>query len=174
MQYDTQFHPEQIAPTVFVAPNVTILGNVSIAADSSVWFGSVLRGDTEEINIGRETNIQDLSMLHADLDFPCVLGDRVTIGHQATIHGAVVEEETMIGMRAILRNGCKIGTGSIVAAGTLVPEGMEIPPGHLVMGVPAKIRRPTEPEEAEWIRKVAAHYVEAAQAFGNTEAGQLI
>ena len=167
MQYDTQFHPEQIVQASFVAPNTTILGNVSIDADSSVWFGSVIRGDTEEIRIGRETNIQDLSMLHADPGFPCVVGDCVTIGHQATIHGAWIEQETMIGMRATLLNGCKIGTGSIVAAGTLVPEGMEIPPGHLVMGVPAKIRRPTEPEELEWIRKVAAHYVEAAQAFGS-------
>jgi carbonic anhydrase/acetyltransferase-like protein (isoleucine patch superfamily) len=172
MQYDTQFHSEQIDPTVFIATNTTILGNVWIGPDSSLWYGAVVRGDTEEIRIGQQSNIQDLSMLHADPGFPCRIGDRVTIGHRAIIHGALVEDETMIGMGATLLNGCTIGTGSIVAAGALVPEGMEIPPGHLVMGVPAKIRRPTSSSELEWIRQAATHYIEAAQAFATQSRGE--
>jgi carbonic anhydrase/acetyltransferase-like protein (isoleucine patch superfamily) len=165
MKFEIQFRPDQIDPTAYLAPQSIVLGNVWIGAESSVWFGAVIRGDTEEIRIGRQTNVQDLCVVHADPGYHCILGERVTIGHQATIHGAIVEDEVLVGMRAILLNGCKIGSGSVIAAGTLVPEGMEIPPQSVAMGVPAKVRRAAEARDLDRIRHAADHYVEAARAY---------
>ena len=117
MQFDNQFHPEQIHKSVFIAEGVCIFGNVKINADSSIWFNAVVRGDTEQIQIGSRTNIQDLSLIHADQGVPCVIGDDVTVGHSAIVHGATVESDVMIGMRATILNGAVIGHGSLIAAG---------------------------------------------------------
>lgn len=165
MKYETRFHPERVAESVFIAPTATVLGKVNIGEHSSVWFGAVVRGDTELIEIGESTNIQDLSLLHADAGVPCRIGNRVTVGHAAIVHGAIVEDETMIGMRAVVLNGATIGSHSIIAAGAVVPEGMQIPPRSLVMGMPAKVIRSTNDEHLERIRYAADHYVEAAVAF---------
>ncbi len=164
-QYDTQFHPELIAGSAFLAPNATVLGDVQIGEDSSVWFGAVVRGDTEAIRIGSSTNIQDACVLHADPGLPCVIGDRVTVGHAAIVHGAVVEQDVMIGMRAVILNGARIGTGSIIGAGAVVAEGTTIEPNSLVFGLPGKRVRATTEEQRTWIARAAEHYVAAARAY---------
>lgn len=162
---NTQFRPELVAPSAFIAPGVTVLGDVTIGEESSIWFGAVVRGDCEAIRIGRRTNIQDLCVLHADPGFPCTLGDGVTVGHGAIVHGATVEDEVLIGMKAAVMNGAKVGRGSIVAVGAIVTEGTEIPPGSVVMGQPAKIKRPAEERDLNSIRHAAEHYVQAAKEY---------
>lgn len=150
---------------IFVAPNATILGDVKIDAGSSVWFGAVIRGDTEQIRIGKATNIQDLCCLHADPGYPCTLGDRVTLGHGAIVHGATVEEDCLIGIRAVVLNGAVIGRGSIVGAGALVKEGQIIEPNSVVMGIPARRIRTTTPEDVERIQHAAQHYEAASKHY---------
>ncbi len=167
MTHKTQFQSELVDPTAFVAANATVVGDVTIGAESSVWFGAVLRGDVETIRIGRATNIQDLCVLHADVGFPCTLGDRVTVGHGAIVHGAVVGDDVMIGMRAVVMNGAQIGAGSIVAVGAVVTEGTKIPPGSVVMGVPGKVKRQVEPRDLERIRHAAEHYSEASRTYNH-------
>lgn len=138
-----------LAPTVRTAENATIIGGVSLADHSSVWYGAVLRGDESTIQVGEGSNIQDNAVIHCDAPYPAVIGRDVTIGHGAIIHGCTIEDRCLIGMGAILLNGCVIGAGSLVAAGALVTQGMIVPPGSLVMGSPAKVTRPLKPEEAE-------------------------
>jgi carbonic anhydrase/acetyltransferase-like protein (isoleucine patch superfamily) len=162
---NTCFRPELVVPTAYIAPTATVLGDVTIGAESSVWFGAVIRGDTEAIRVGRQTNIQDGCILHADAGYPCTLGDRVTLGHGAIVHGATVEDDCLIGMRAVVMNGAKIGRGSIVAVGSIVTEGLEIPPGSVVMGQPAKVKREVTDRDRERIRHAAVHYVAAAKAY---------
>ena len=162
---NTQFHPDLIAPSAFVAPGATVLGDVTIGEASSIWFGAVIRGDCEAIRIGKRTNIQDLCVLHADPGYPCTLGDGVTVGHGAIVHGATVEDDVMIGMKAVVMNGAKIGRGSIVAVGAIVTEGTEVPPGSVVMGQPAKVKRAAEERDLVRIRHAAEHYVEAAEGY---------
>ncbi len=159
-----RFHPELVNPAAYIAPTATVLGDVIIEAESSVWFGAVVRGDTEAIRIGRQTNIQDGCILHADPGYPCTLGDRVTLGHGAIVHGATVEDDCLIGMRAVVMNGAKIGRGSIVAVGSIVTEGTEIPPGSVVMGQPAKVKREMNERDRERMRHAVEHYVAAAKA----------
>ncbi len=131
----------RIDPTAFAAPGALIMGDVEIGPDSSVWYHAVIRGDTEAIRIGASTNIQDQTMVHADPGFPCVVGDRVTVGHRAILHGCRIEDDCLIGMGAILLNGAKVGAGSVVGAGALLLENAEIPPGSLVVGSPARVLR---------------------------------
>ena len=119
-----------------------VLGDVHFGADSSVWYYTVIRGDTEQIRIGESTNLQDFTMVHADPGVPCLIGNRVTVGHRVILHGCIVEDECLIGMGAILLNGVKVGTGSLVGAGALLREGMEVPPGSLVVGSPARVDPP--------------------------------
>ena len=161
----TTFRPEQCHETVFIAPGAVVLGDVTISEHSSVWFNAVIRGDTEAIVIGRETNIQDGCILHADAGYPCTLGDRVTLGHGAIVHGATVEDDVMIGMRAVVMNGARIGRGSIVAVGAIVLEDMDVPPGSVVMGTPAVVKRTVAERDTARIQHAAKHYVEAARAF---------
>lgn len=138
-----------------------MIGDVHLGAESSVWMNVVVRGDVNYIRIGARTNIQDLTLVHVMRDtHPTMIGDDVTIGHSAVIHGCTIESRCLIGMGAILLNGCRIGTGSIIAAGTLVPEEMIIPPGSMVMGVPAKVRRQLTAEEDASIQRYADRYVQ--------------
>jgi carbonic anhydrase/acetyltransferase-like protein (isoleucine patch superfamily) len=162
---NVRHQPELVDRTAFIAPRAVVIGEVTIGAESSVWFGAVVRGDTEAIRIGKQTNIQDGCVLHADAEFPCTLGDRVTLGHGAIVHGASVEDDCLIGMRAVVMNGAKIGRGSIVAAGSIVTEGTEIPPGSVVMGQPGKVRRETTERDRERIRHAAEHYVAAGRVY---------
>ncbi len=168
---DTEKHPELINPSAFVADNATVIGHVTIGSGASVWFGAVVRGDTEKVVIGERSNVQDLCVLHADPGFPCVIGKDVTIGHAAVVHGAHVGDGAMIGIRAVVLNGATIGAGAIVGAGAVVTEGADIPAGHLAVGVPAKVIRELSPENVQRAKHGAAHYVEAAAAYRSTNFG---
>ncbi len=164
-EMQTDFRSELIAEEVFIAGSATVRGSVTIGERSSIWFGAVVRGDTEVVEIGCRTNVQDLAVLHADPGYPCQLGDDVTVGHSAVVHGAVVESGALIGIRAVVLNGAKIGAGAIVGAGAVVTEGMEVPAGHLAVGVPAKVIRELTSEDSERLTRTAGHYVLAAQAY---------
>jgi len=151
-------------PTVdasaFIDQSAQVIGDVHVGAESSVWMNVVIRGDVHYIRIGARTNIQDGTIVHVMRDtHPTVIGDDVTIGHGAVVHGSVIEDRCLVGMGAILLNGCRIGTGSIVAAGSLLPEGMVVPPGSMVMGAPAKVRRQLTSEEDASIKWYADNYV---------------
>lgn len=149
-----------VHPSAFVDASAQVIGDVHIGSESSVWMNVVVRGDVNSIRVGARTNIQDLTMVHVMRGTqPTAIGDEVTVGHSAVVHGCTIESRCLIGMGAILLNGCHIGTGSIVAAGTLVPEGMVVPPRSLVMGVPGNVRRPLTPEEAASITRHAESYV---------------
>lgn len=149
-----------VHPTAFVDESAQIIGDVQIGAESSVWMNCVVRGDVNIIRIGSRTNIQDGTIVHVMREtHPTVIGDDVTVGHGAIVHGCTIENRCLIGMGAVLLNGCHIGTGSIIAAGALVPEGMVVPPGSMVMGMPAKVRRTLTPEEDASIAWYAANYV---------------
>ena len=161
----TRFARDLGDPSAFIASNAVVLGDVTIAAQASIWFGAVVRGDAERIYVGRETNIQDLCVLHADPGFPCLIGAAVTVGHAAVVHGAEVEDGVMIGMRSVVMNGACIGTGSIIGAGAIVPEGKQIPPGSVVLGVPGRIVRQATAEDASRIKAAARHYAELGGQF---------
>ena len=167
----TEPRADLLDSSVYVATGAVVLGDVTVGAESSIWFNAVLRGDTEAIRIGQQTNIQDLCLLHADEGFPCVLGDRVTLGHAAIVHGATVEDDCMIGMRAVVMNGAKIGAGSIVAVGAVVLEGTEVPPGSVVMGTPGKVKRSATDEDRLRIQHAALHYVTAAKQMLKQRSG---
>lgn len=153
----------------FIAQNATVVGKVSLGEDSSVWYSAVIRADVEEIIIGKRTNIQDGAILHADFGEPTIIGDDVTIGHGAIVHGATVGNGSLIGMRATILNRAKIGKHCIIGACALVTEGMEIPDYSMVLGVPAKIVKQLPPEYAEKLQKSAAHYVEMAKRHQSGE-----
>ena len=149
-----------ISEDVYIAPNSTILGKVSIRSQSSVWFQSVIRADINEIRIGEKTNIQDGSILHVMRDeWPLILGDDVTIGHSVTLHGCTIESRCLVGMGAVILNGVVVGTGSIVAAGTLITERTVIPAGSLVMGSPGKVKRALSEIDKASIDAYAQRYV---------------
>lgn len=166
---ELRFRPELVAPSAWIAPTATVRGDVYIHANASVWFGTVIRGDSAPIHIGEGSNVQDLCCLHADPGFPCKIGDRVTIGHGAIVHGATVENDALIGIGATVLNGAKIGSGSIVGAGALVPEGKYIPPGSLAVGVPAKVIRSLTPEDQERIVHGSEHYIELSRRYADQE-----
>jgi carbonic anhydrase/acetyltransferase-like protein (isoleucine patch superfamily) len=152
-------HPT-IAASAFVDRSAQVIGDVHLGAESSIWMNAVVRGDVNSIRIGARTNIQDLSLVHVQGgSYPTVIGNDVTVGHSAVIHGCTVEDRCLIGMGAILLNGVRIGAGSIVAAGALVPEGTIVPPGSMVMGLPAKVRRPLTADEDASIAQYAERYV---------------
>lgn len=162
-------HRPGISPDAFIAPATVVVGRVRIGARSSVWYGSVLRGDDEEILIGEDTNIQDLSLMHADPGFPAVLGDRVTVGHRVIVHGATVQDDVLIGMGAILLNGAKIGSGSVVAAGAVVTPGTEVPEGSLVAGLPGKVLREVRDSDREMIQHAYGSYVKKSGVHREAE-----
>ena len=148
----------------FVAPTASVVGDVTLHAGAGVWYGAVLRGDVERISVGASSNVQDNCTLHADPGFPVTVGERVSIGHNAVVHGATVEDDCLIGMGATVLNGAVIGAGSLVAAQALVPQGMQVPPGSLVAGVPAKVKRELTAEEREGIALNGTQYAELARA----------
>jgi carbonic anhydrase/acetyltransferase-like protein (isoleucine patch superfamily) len=155
----------KIHPTVFIAETATVIGDVTIGRESSVWFSAVLRGDAAPITIGEGTNVQDNAVIHVDVRAPTHIGKHVTIGHGAIVHAANVEDDVLIGMGAIILNRAKIGAYSIIAAGSVVPEGMQVPPRSLVMGVPGKVVRDVNEEEIERIRDGALTYIERAKNY---------
>jgi len=154
----------QLAENTFIAAGATVIGDVRLGARSSVWYGCVLRGDINFIQIGEATNVQDGSIIHLADDFPVIIGNYVTIGHSAVVHACVVEDECLIGMNSTILDGAVIGRRSIVAAGSLVPQGMQVPPGSLVAGVPAKVKRVLRENEQVSLKSWAEKYIVVAAA----------
>ncbi|GAU71218.1 hypothetical protein SSP35_30_00110 [Streptomyces sp. NBRC 110611] len=152
----------RIDQRAFTAPTSVVLGEVTLAAGASVWYHAVLRADFGPIALGADSNIQDNCTVHVDPGFPVTVGERVSVGHNAVLHGCTVEDDVLIGMGATVLNGAHIGAGSLVAAQALVPQGMRVPPGSLVAGVPAKVRRELTDEERELISSNAAMYRDLA------------
>jgi carbonic anhydrase/acetyltransferase-like protein (isoleucine patch superfamily) len=148
--------------SAWVAGNATVVGSVAVGPDSSVWYGCVLRGDGEPIIIGSRTNLQDGTVVHTDPGFPVQVGNGVSVGHRAVLHGCTVADDVLIGMSAVLMNGVSVGAGSLIGAGALLPEGMVVPPGSVVLGMPAKVRRELSDDEAGYITSNAALYVDLA------------
>lgn len=155
----------RIALTAYIDPGAHVIGDVTVGERSSVWPTATMRGDIEPIHIGNETNIQEGVVIHTDRGFPTVVGNCVSVGHSAVLHGCTVEDDALIGISAVVLNGARIGKGAVVAAGSLVPEGMEVSAGTLVMGTPAKPRRPVTLEEQERFRRGVDGYVERASIY---------
>ena len=159
-----------IHPTAFVHPAAVVLGNVTLGAHVSVWPTAVIRGDSDAIVIGEESNVQDGTIIHVDEGKPTTVGKRVAIGHRAIVHGSTIEDDCLIAMGAVLLNGVHVGSGSIVGAGAVCTEGMRIPPNSLVLGVPARKIRETSAEERERIRRTVDSYLQLQARY---KAGEL-
>ena len=155
----------EVSDSAWVASGATLIGSVTIGARSSVWFTTVLRGDGDRIVVGEESNLQDGVVVHADPGFPVSVGDRVSVGHRAVLHGCTVEDDVLIGMGAVVLNGAHIGKGSLVAAGAIVLEATTVRTGALVAGVPAKVRRQLTDKEVAGVRFNAAAYVLLAARY---------
>lgn len=154
-----------VANDVFIAPGAIVVGAVELHAESSVWYGSVLRGDINRIVVGAQSNVQDGSVLHVSDDFACVLGERVSVGHRAVVHACTVGDEVLVGTGAIIMDGAQIGARSIVAAGALVTKNTIVPEGSLVMGSPARVVRALSVEEQQANAKLALKYVEVSRRY---------
>jgi carbonic anhydrase/acetyltransferase-like protein (isoleucine patch superfamily) len=153
---------------VFIAPTAVVIGDVTIGDNSSIWYGTVLRGDMAPIRIGTGTNIQDLCTVHTDYGHPAIVGDRVSVGHRAVIHGCRIEDETLVGIGSVVLNGAVVGHGAVVAAGSVVREGQQVPPGVLVAGIPAAIKRKIDAEQAELFRLPYQNYIDLARRHRET------
>jgi carbonic anhydrase/acetyltransferase-like protein (isoleucine patch superfamily) len=156
-------HTPRLGRGVFVAPTAVVIGDVEIGDEASIWYGAVLRGDNAPIRIGRGTNIQDGAIVHTDPGYPAVVGDYVVVGHQAVVHGCTVEDLTLIGIRAVVLNGARIGSGALVAAGAVVLEGREVGPLQLAAGMPAAVRRELPAGHREEVRRTCANYIRQAE-----------
>jgi gamma-carbonic anhydrase len=154
-----------IHPTAWIVPGATIIGDVTLEGESSVWYGAVLRGDINRIVVGPRSNIQDNTVVHLDTDYPTIVGELVTVGHSAIVHACKIDNEVLVGMGAIILDDVEIGARSIIGANALVTMGMKIPPGSLVLGSPAKIRRQLTLDEQNDIARWARSYVESSKHF---------
>jgi carbonic anhydrase/acetyltransferase-like protein (isoleucine patch superfamily) len=163
--YELDGTAPQVQPSAWVADSAQVMGNVSLAAGVSVWFGATVRGDTEHIAIGEGSNIQDGSVLHADVGQPLTVGRHVTVGHMVMLHGCTIGDESLIGIGAVVLNGAKIGRNCLVGAGALVTEGKEFPDGAMIVGSPARVVRQLTPEQMQGLRLSAQHYMANAERF---------
>ena len=158
-------HEPDVSADAWIAPNATLVGRVTLKPETSVWFGAVIRADGDRVEVGPGSNVQDGCVLHADPGFPLKIGSGVSIGHNAVVHGCVVEDDVLVGMGAVVMNGARIGRGSLVAAGTVVLEGTDVPPGSLVAGVPGKVRRSLSDDEMRGLQGTAARYRSRRQQY---------
>jgi carbonic anhydrase/acetyltransferase-like protein (isoleucine patch superfamily) len=160
---------DNVSPSIhdsaWVADSAQVIGHVVLAEDSSVWFGVVIRGDTEVITVGKGSNIQDGTVMHADHGKPTTVGENVTVGHKVMLHGCTIGDGSLIGIGAVVLNGAKIGKGCIVGAGSLVTEGKEFPDGSMIMGSPAKVVRELTEAQQQGLQMSALHYIENARRF---------
>ena len=166
--YEVDGKTPQVDSTAWIADSAQVMGHVTLGPDASVWFGCVLRGDTESMTIGEGSNIQDLTVMHADHGLPLTIGKHVTVGHKVMLHGCTIGDESLIGIGAIVLNGARIGKNCLVGAGSLVTEGKEFPDGSMIMGTPAKVVRQLTPEQIEGLRLSAQHYIDNARTFRAT------
>ncbi len=166
--YEVDGKTPQVDSTAWIADSAEVMGNVTLGPDASVWFGCVLRGDTESMSIGEGSNIQDMSVLHADRGMPLTVGKHVTVGHKVMLHGCTIGDESLIGIGAIVLNGARIGKHCLVGAGALVTEGKEFPDGSMIVGAPAKAIRQLTPEQIEGLKMSAQHYIDNARMFRAT------
>ena len=155
----------QLGEGAWIADSAQVMGSVILGENASVWFGAVLRGDTETLTIGRNSNVQDLSVLHADIGCPLTLGENVTVGHQVMLHGCTVGDNSLIGIQAVVLNNAKIGRNSIVGAGSVVTEGKEFPDNSLIIGSPAKVVRTLDDAAVERLKHSAEHYVDNGRRY---------
>tara|TARA_B100000446_G_scaffold75807_1_gene71690 strand:- start:432 stop:959 length:528 start_codon:yes stop_codon:yes gene_type:complete len=166
MKFDLgEYSVETEGDDFYIAENAVVLGKVKLCKDSSVWFGAVLRGDTEPITIGEGSNVQDGSIIHTDIGFPVEVGKGVTIGHKAVLHGCTIGDGSLIGINAVVLSGAKIGSGCLIASNALVTEGMEIPDGSVVMGSPGKIKGALDEGRKKGLLLSAQHYVQNYKRF---------
>jgi len=156
----------QITVSTFIAPSADIIGDVEIGEESSIWYGSVVRGDVHYIRIGLRTNIQDLSMLHVTRQtYPLIIGNEITIGHHVTLHGCTIHDRVLVGMGAVILDGAVISAGSMIGAGSIVTEGTRIPPGVLAFGAPARVKRPLTEKETAFLSQSAQNYVDLSRTY---------
>ncbi len=163
-------HLPTVHPQAWVAPGAVVAGDVTLAEQVSIWFTCVLRGDFDAIRIGARTNIQDGTVVHADPGFPCSIGEGVSVGHRAVLHGATISDDVLIGMGAIVMNGATIGAGTIVAAGAVITQGTQVPPRSLVAGVPAKVRKELGEDERNGILLNSAGYLWLTEQYRDATA----
>jgi carbonic anhydrase/acetyltransferase-like protein (isoleucine patch superfamily) len=150
---------------LFVAGNATVIGDITLGNQVGIWFGAVIRADKDRIVIGDRSNIQDNCVVHTSKGFPVTIGNDVSVGHGAILHGCTIDDKVLVGMGAIILNGAKIGNGSIIGAGTVITEGKDIPPDSVVIGVPGRIVKQTDPDQQQHILNNAASYVELAKEY---------
>lgn len=160
--YELDGMAPKLGAGAWVADNAEVIGQVEMGENASVWYGCVVRGDTEKIRIGKNSNIQDLSVLHADFGVPLTIGDNVTVGHQVMLHGCTIGDGSLVGIQAVVLNNAKIGRNSIVGAGSVVTEGKEFPDNSLIVGSPAKAIRTLDAEQIARFQTIPQHYVENA------------
>ena len=166
MKFDLgEYSVETDEDNFYIAETAIVLGKVKLCKDASVWFGAVLRGDTELITIGESSNVQDGAVIHTDIGFPVNIGQGVTVGHQAMLHGCTIGDGSLIGINAVVLNGAKIGSGCLIASNALVTEGMEVPDGSLVMGSPGKIKGSLDEEKRKGLLLSAQYYVQNYKRF---------
>ncbi|HEX6723054.1 MAG TPA: gamma carbonic anhydrase family protein [Burkholderiaceae bacterium] len=163
--YRFEHHTPDVAPDAYVADNATVLGRVRLGAKASVWFGASVRGDNDTIAIGPGSNVQDGAVLHVDPGFPMKIGERVSIGHQAMLHGCTIGDGALIGIQAIVLNGAVIGEQSLVGAGALVTEGKQFPPRSLILGAPAKLMRELTEQDLLMLKAAADSYIERSVRY---------
>ncbi len=165
MRYALGDQMPKIAEDVYIAPNATVIGSVTLEAGASVWFGATLRADVDTISVGSGTNIQDGSVVHCDKGMPTTIGQEVTVGHACIIHGCTIGDHCLIGMGSTILNGARLGDNCLVGAGSLITEGKEFPPGSVIMGRPAKVVRQVGDAELAMIRRGAETYRQNAQRY---------
>ena len=158
--YEYRGKRPRVHPTAFVAPTAVLIGDVDVREGASVWFGTVLRGDMARIEIGARTSVQDNSVIHTEPDQPTLIGEDVTIGHLALVHSSVVERNVLVGQAAVLVGTNRVGHGTVIGAGAVLPEGMNVPERSLVLGIPARVVRETGPDDERWTVQAAHHYTE--------------
>lgn len=163
--YQLDQHRPELGEGVFVADSAEVIGRVVLGDFASIWFGAILRGDNDLLKIGRHSNVQDGSVLHADPGFPLTIGEHVTIGHQVMLHGCTIGEGSLIGSKAVVLNGARIGKNCLVGAGALVTEGKEFPEGSMILGSPAKVVRQLTPEQITGMQQAAGHYLNNAKRY---------
>lgn len=164
-EYELDGRRPRVHPDAFVAPTAVLVGDVEVGPGASIWFNVVLRGDESRIVIGAGSNVQDNAVIHCAADLPTVVGENVTIGHQALLEGCVVEDGAVVGMGSIMLQRTRLGAGSMLAAGAVLTEGREVPPGHLAAGIPAEVKKPLSGSSASWVTRTAEHYLESGRRY---------